>query len=165
MANETAMKAQLLVELDSTEEYFLRSIRCLREQDSLYRPVEGMFTVAQHVAHCAHTAEWFLAGMENPKGFDMDFEEHWRQISESKSLEMAREWFTEAVYQMKERIDALTEAELLVPLPEGPVLGGAPRHSVVGALVDHTAHHRGALTVYSRLLGLSPLLPYIELPE
>jgi uncharacterized damage-inducible protein DinB len=27
-------------------------------------------------------------------------------------------------------------------------------------MVEHTAHHRGALTVYSRLLGKVPLMPY-----
>jgi uncharacterized damage-inducible protein DinB len=26
--------------------------------------------------------------------------------------------------------------------------------------VEHTAHHRGALTVYSRLLGKVPPMPY-----
>jgi uncharacterized damage-inducible protein DinB len=41
-------------------------------------------------------------------------------------------------------------------------MGGAPRLSVIGAISDHTAHHRGALTVYSRLLGKVPKLPYMD---
>jgi uncharacterized damage-inducible protein DinB len=41
-------------------------------------------------------------------------------------------------------------------------MGGEPISSIVGAISDHTAHHRGALTVYSRLLGKTPLMPYVE---
>ena len=37
---------------------------------------------------------------------------------------------------------------------------GAPRAAVVGPIVDHTAHHRGALTVYARLLGKVAPMPY-----
>jgi len=28
-------------------------------------------------------------------------------------------------------------------------------------MVEHTAHHRGALTVYSRVLGKVPAMPYM----
>ncbi len=48
----------------------------------------------------------------------------------------------------------------MVPLPEGPVMGGAPRMAIISAIEEHTAHHRGALSVYSRLLGLGPPVPY-----
>jgi uncharacterized damage-inducible protein DinB len=41
-------------------------------------------------------------------------------------------------------------------------MGGLPRHSVVSALMDHTAHHRGALTVYARLLGKVSPMPYMD---
>ena len=46
-------------------------------------------------------------------------------------------------------------------LPEGPVMGGAPRLAIVNAITDHTAHHRGTLTVYSRLRGHTPAMPYM----
>jgi len=39
-------------------------------------------------------------------------------------------------------------------------MGGEPRAAVVGAIVDHMAHHRGALSVYARLLGYAPPIPY-----
>jgi uncharacterized damage-inducible protein DinB len=42
-------------------------------------------------------------------------------------------------------------------------MGGQPRHSIIGALIDHTAHHRGALTVYARLLSKVPPMPYGEM--
>jgi len=31
---------------------------------------------------------------------------------------------------------------------------------VINAIVDHTAHHRGALSVYARLPGKVPMMPY-----
>ena len=46
-------------------------------------------------------------------------------------------------------------------LPEGPVMGGQPRFTIFGAITDHTTHHRGALTVYSRLRGHVPAMPYM----
>jgi uncharacterized damage-inducible protein DinB len=42
------------------------------------------------------------------------------------------------------------------------IFGEIPRWSVILGLVDHTAHHRGALTVYARLKGLTPPMPYME---
>jgi uncharacterized damage-inducible protein DinB len=50
--------------------------------------------------------------------------------------------------------------ELAAALPAGPVMGGQPITDIVWAMVEHTAHHRGALTVYSRLLGKVPPMPY-----
>jgi uncharacterized damage-inducible protein DinB len=39
-------------------------------------------------------------------------------------------------------------------------MGGQPITDIVWAMVEHTAHHRGALTVYSRELGKVPVMPY-----
>jgi uncharacterized damage-inducible protein DinB len=50
----------------------------------------------------------------------------------------------------------------MAELPKDGVMGGAPRIAIVGAIADHTAHHRGALTVYARLLGVVPPMPYME---
>jgi uncharacterized damage-inducible protein DinB len=41
-------------------------------------------------------------------------------------------------------------------------MGGLPRCTILNALTDHTAHHRGALSVYARLLGLVPPMPYMD---
>ena len=41
-------------------------------------------------------------------------------------------------------------------------MGGLPRSAIFGAITDHTAHHRGALTVYARLLGKTPPMPYMD---
>ena len=42
------------------------------------------------------------------------------------------------------------------------IMGGAPRLAIFGAINDHTAHHRGALTVYARLNGIVPPMPYMD---
>jgi uncharacterized damage-inducible protein DinB len=48
-------------------------------------------------------------------------------------------------------------------LPDNPILGSVPRWTAIGAILDHTVHHRGALTVYSRMLGLTPPMPYMDM--
>jgi uncharacterized damage-inducible protein DinB len=55
-----------------------------------------------------------------------------------------------------------SEADWQADFPEGSLMKG-PKGGVVFAIVEHSAHHRGALTVYSRLLGLKPLMPYMEM--
>jgi len=50
--------------------------------------------------------------------------------------------------------------ELAAPLPADGIMGGAPTSAIVGGAIDHTAHHRGALTVYARLLGRVAAMPY-----
>ncbi|MFP6582212.1 MAG: DinB family protein [Candidatus Hydrogenedentota bacterium] len=41
------------------------------------------------------------------------------------------------------------------------IMGSVPKHVVLGGIVEHTAHHRGALTVYTRLAGKVPAMPYM----
>lgn len=156
------VKEGLIEQLRSISEFFERSTSCLSEMDSTFCPKEGMFTTAQQVAHTAQTIDWFMNGMFDPYGFDLDFEKHNEITLKCTSLSSAREWFIKAVDNAIELIGNRTDEELQQPLPEGPVMGGAPRLAVVGAIVDHTAHHRGALTVYSRLLGKVPQMPYAD---
>ena len=156
------VKEGLIEQLESVEEYFERSTRCLTDQDSGFCPAEGTFSVVNQVAHVAQTIDWFLAGMFDPRGFDLDFEKQTRKMMACTSLSSAREWFHRSIGNAVAVIQKKTDGELLEPLPDGPVMGGAPRLAVVGAIADHTAHHRGALTVYSRLLGRVPLMPYVE---
>lgn len=156
------MNAQALVqEIESTKTFFDRSTDCLKEQHSGFRPADGMFTVAQQVAHVAQTIDWFLEGAFRPEGFDMNFDEHIKAVNAVTSLEAARKWSGKSFAALTKKIGSLTPEQLMEPLPAGPVMGGAPRMAIVGALVDHTAHHRGALTVYARLQGLTPAMPYM----
>ena len=156
------VKEGLIEQLRSTAEFFERSTRCLSEEDSGYSPTKETFTVVTQVAHAAHTIDWFMDGMFNPDGFDLDFEKAAMETMAVTSLTSAREWFDKAVSNAIELIDSKTDEDVLEPLPEGPILGTAPRSAIIGAIVDHTAHHRGALTVYSRMLGKVPVMPYAE---
>jgi uncharacterized damage-inducible protein DinB len=147
-------------ELLSSKEFFERSTRVLEEADSGFRPKEGMMTVAQQVAHAAMTIEWFIEGASRPEGFDLDFEKHAKVTEAVTSLKAAREWMTKAYDTAVAFASARSQEQLSKPLPPGPVMGGAPILAIFGAISEHTAHHRGALTVYSRLLGKVPPMPY-----
>jgi uncharacterized damage-inducible protein DinB len=149
--------------VDAIKEYFDRSTRALTEEDSGFAPKEGMYTAAQQVAHVAQTVEWFVDGAFAPGGFPMDWEKMDQEVRAVKSLAEARAWLDRAVAHALAQIDAKSDEEWKSPLPEGPIMGGLPRYLVFGSLNDHTAHHRGALTVYARLLGKVPPMPYMEM--
>lgn len=150
-------------QIQETKAYFDRSTRHLTEADSGFTPVEGTWTVAQQVAHTAQTIDWFVEGVFRPGGFEMDFEKMAAEVAGVSSLTEARAWLDRAFEQAAQAFGSRSAAELAEPLPPGPIMGGEPRAAAVGAIVDHTAHHRGALTVYSRLLGQVPAMPYMEM--
>jgi len=153
---------QALAELQSVHEFFNRSTRGLTETHSTYAPAGGMMTAAQQVAHVAHTIDWFVEGAFRPEGFDQQWEEHAKIVGGYTSLEKARAWFERAVAGATGKVAAMSDADLMTTIPEGPIMGGAPRMAIFGAINDHTAHHRGALTVYARLNGIVPPMPYME---
>jgi uncharacterized damage-inducible protein DinB len=148
--------AQLL----ASQDFFARSTRVIEEADSQFRPHEGMMTVAQQVAHTAQTLDWFIEGASRPQGFDLDFEAHGKALASVTSLAAARQWLATAYANAVEFLRSRSPEELAQPLPPGPVMGGQPVSEIVWAMVEHTAHHRGALTVYSRALGKVPPMPY-----
>ena len=157
------MKQTLLGEIASTKEFLDRSSRVLTEEDSNFAPKEGMFTVAGQMAHAAQTIEWFLRGAFSPDGFDMDFERMDGEARAVTSLTAARAWVDRACAEAAKTIEAHSDADWNATLPQGPIMGGLPRQAIFGAMTDHTAHHRGALTVYARLLGKVPAMPYMEM--
>lgn len=151
----------LIAELKSTKEFFDRSTRCLTEEDSAFAPTEGTWTVAQHVAHVAQTVDWFAEGVFRPEGFDMDFEKLTQDILKVRSLQAARDWLDAAFARAADKVGAQSAEALAQPLPPNPILGEIPRWLFFSAIIDHTAHHRGALTIYARLLGRVPAMPYM----
>jgi uncharacterized damage-inducible protein DinB len=157
------IKQGLYGQLASMKEFFDRSTRVLEESDSAFAPKEGLFTTAQQVAHAAQTIDWFMNGAFQAGGFDLDFERLDKAVRAVTSLTSARQWWGQACAAAKATIDAHTDEEWMAPLADGPIMGGLPRFTVFGALTDHSAHHRGALTVYSRLLGKVPAMPYMEM--
>jgi uncharacterized damage-inducible protein DinB len=143
-----------------TQAFFDRSTACLEEEDSEFAPAPGMFTVAQQVAHVAQTFDWFIEGAFRPEGFDLDFAALDGKVRAVTSLEEARKWFAGSVERAISVFESKSVEELTQPLPEGPIMGGEPRTAIVAAMADHTSHHRGALTVYARLRGKTPAMPY-----
>lgn len=150
-------------QIAAAQEYFNRSTRGLTEELSGYAPSDGMFTAAQQVAHVAQTIEWFMEGAFRPEGFGMDFEAMDADVRKVTSLTVARDWLDRAFTAALAAVATKSDADLRARLPEGPIMGGMPRMAVFGALTDHTAHHRGALTVYARLNGITPPMPYMEM--
>jgi len=157
-----SLAQQAVGELAVTQDFFNRSTRELTETLSGYAPAPGMMTVAQMVAHVAQTIDWFVEGAFRPEGFDMDFEAAMKATNAVESLADARAWFEKAVASATSTLGEKSDAELLEPLPAGPIMGGLPRMAILGAITDHTAHHRGALTVYARLNQIVPPMPYMD---
>ena len=147
-------------QLLASQDFFNRSTRVLEEADSAFRPAEGMMTAAQQVAHVAQTLDWFVEGVSRPAGFDLDFAAHAAELEKVASLAAARASLAAAYDRAIRYFGSMSREELARPLPPGPILGGQPLGAVVWGMVEHTAHHRGALTVYSRLLGRIPPMPY-----
>ena len=150
------MKEGIIGQLRNIRQYFLNTIKCFAEEDSSYAPTEEMYTVAQMVGHTAQTVEWFIDGAFGPDGFDMNFDNYAERMKQYSSLEQSVQYFKNAMEQAIHTISKASDEELVTSIPEGQVMGGAPKMAVVGALADHTAHHRGSLAVYARLLGKTP---------
>ena len=156
MSESTNFANQLL----ASKEFFERSTRVLDEADSGFRPKEDMMTAAQQVAHAAQTIDWFIEGASRPEGFDLDFEKHAKATAQVVSLASARQMLEAAFANAIEFVRSRGAEGLAQPLPPGPIMGGQPIGEIVWSIVEHTAHHRGALTIYSRLLGKLPPMPY-----
>jgi uncharacterized damage-inducible protein DinB len=151
------MKEGLIKELEMQIMFLLNTINCLSEEDSGFRPNDKMFTVAQHIGHAAETIDWFMNGAFG-EGFDMNFDEE-KLKEKYNSFDDSVKLLNEATARGIEAIKNASDAELMAPIT-GEVLKGAPNLAVVGGITDHTAHHRGALSVYARLLGREPIMPY-----
>lgn len=156
-----SLAQQAVGELAAAKEFFNRSTSNLTEALSTYAPAPGMMTAAQQIAHAAQTIDWFMEGAFRPEGFDMNFEEHAKAYLAIQSIAAARAWFEKAVAAASAALGAKSDADLMAPLAPGPVMGGMPRMAIIGAITDHTAHHRGALTVYARLNNIVPPMPYM----
>ncbi len=154
MANE-----DLTRQLQAIQAYFEKTISCFEPADGEFAPKDGMFTVAQQISHAAQTVEWFLEGAFRPAGFDMDFATLEEDVRAIESLEDAQAWWTTALQQAYQVIEGSAPEAWDEPV-RGKLMAGMPRRAVLGGINDHTAHHRGALAVYARLLEREPPMPY-----
>ena len=155
-----SLATQASQDLLLAQERFNRSTQSLTEDLSGFIPAEGMMSTAQQIAHTARVIDWFIEGAFRPEGFDMNFEAQIAQVLAVHSIAAARDWLDRSIASALNLIATKTDAELLAPLPEGPIMACLPRVSIFSAITDHTAHHRGALTVYARLNNATPPDPY-----
>ena len=142
--------------------YLSKTCSVFKEEDGQFAPTPGQFTVAQHIAHVAQTIDWFMEGAFRPEGFDMDFAMHQAKVRDCNSLPDAMAWLASSVDKAAAILESKTPEEMLEPIAEGPVMGGQPRAAIVAGIAEHTAHHRGSLAVYARLLGHAPPMPYMD---
>ena len=150
-----------VMELTSMKQFFHNSISVLEEEDSGYRPHEKAWTVAQQMRHTAMTVGWFADAVFG-EGFKQNWEEQMEFIGKASSLEEEKAYFDKEVEKACTAFGALTEEQLDAPIPDNPMMGPAPKRAIVGAISDHTAHHRGALATYARIMGKEPRMPYGE---
>jgi uncharacterized damage-inducible protein DinB len=156
-----SLQSAALAEAAATRKFFDRTTSVLIEADSGFRATPHTMTVAAMVAHVAQTVDWFRAGAFDDD-WRMDFEALVAETEAITSLAAARRWLAEAWQRLDVRLAASSDAELATAMADNPILGARPRASVGGAITDHTAHHRGSLAVFARLLGRVPPMPYAE---
>ena len=138
-----------------------RTCSVFQESDSEFTPSAGQFTVAQQIAHIAQTIDWFMVGGFG-SGFDLDFAAHHAAVRDVHSLADAFKWLADSMDNASAILSNKTQDEMMTPIPAGPIMAGEPHAAIVGAIAEHTAHHRGSLAVYARLLGYEPPIPYTE---
>jgi len=154
------LRLEALAEIDATRAFFDRTTRVLAEEDSAFRATPQTMTVAAMVAHVAQTIDWFRAGALDDD-WRSDFDAMIAETNAVASLADARERLAAAWVRLRERVAAMSSDALAEPMAENPILQRRPRYHAIEGIVDHTAHHRGSLAVFARLLGKEPPMPYM----
>ena len=154
------LSESLVARIRATGKFFETTTACFDEADAGFAPDGDLYTVAAQVEHTAGSIDWFLDGMFSPDGFDLEFDKHIAEAKACTSLEAARAHFRTAIDRACATLSSKSDDELMSPLPEDSIFGSVPRAAVIDGLVDHTAHHRGALATYARLIGKIPAMPY-----
>jgi uncharacterized damage-inducible protein DinB len=81
-----------------------------------------------------------------------------KPITLSEALDLLNDTYDESV----RLFEKMTEDDLDVVVKDDPMLGTFKKSDMVLYNQEHTAHHRGALSVYLRLLGITPTMIYAE---
>ena len=154
-----AIADALVLQLQMTQKYFKTTLSIFEAADEGFAPSPEAYTVAGQVAHAADSVDWFMEGAFGD-GWDLDFDASIAKAKTVTSLHEATEWFDRAFANAMSVIGSQSDEDLVQPISDTRIMGDAPRQAVVSAIVDHTAHHRGSLAVYARLVGKVPLMPY-----
>jgi uncharacterized damage-inducible protein DinB len=154
-----SIKTEALSQIDFIRKTFDRTTSVLEEKDAAFRATPENATIAYHIAHVAQTIDWFREG-----GFGdhwrMDFEVMGAEAARVQTLAEGRRWLADAWDRLRATVADLPEAKLEETMGDNPILPNRRRYHTLEGLVDHCAHHRGALAVYARLLGKVPPMPY-----
>lgn len=150
--------------LKSQLQFFQNVTSILTEEDSGFRPTPEMRTIAQMICHTWRTIKWFSDAVFTDNGFSMDFEGDERETQKATSVKQELASLKAEFERSIELWGGLPDEELMTLLPDNPIIGPVPKVTIVSSCIDHTAHHRGALSVYIRLLGKVPPMPYMA-PE
>ncbi len=151
--------AEIVAQLKTSHGYIRKMISIFEKEDAGFAPQPELYTVAGHIAHAADSVEWFVDGAFG-EGWNMDFEGLIAAARAVETLEEAIAWLDRAFEKAIATFEAASDEDLAAPIPDQRIMPGASRSGIVVPLVDHTAHHRGALTVYARLLGRVPKMMY-----
>ncbi len=154
-----AVSEGLVKELESTQKFFNTTVSVFEPDDAGFAPYPELYTVAGHIAHAADSIDWFIEGAFGD-GWDMDFEGLIAKAKEVTSLQEATEWLDRSFVNARAVVGEASDEVLFELIPDTQIMEGAPRLAVVSGIVDHTAHHRGSLAVYARLIGKQAPMPY-----
>lgn len=126
--------------------------------------LSGLHREFDRFAGCEHRSRraggtWLEWGMDWALDANHDLE------STDRSLAGALQAFDETMDLAYDAFSQLTTAEMLRPLAPNPMHLATPRAVLQSGILDHTAHHRGSLAQYARLLGRDPQIPYFEMSE
>ncbi len=154
-----AVSDGLVKELESTQKFFNTTLSVFEPDDAGFAPYPELYTVAGHVAHAADSIDWFIEGAFGD-GWDMDFEGLIAKAKAVTSLQEANEWLERSFVNATAVVGKASDQVLFEAIPDTKIMEGAPRMAVISGIVDHTAHHRGSLAVYARLIGKEPPMVY-----
>ena len=154
-----AVSDGLVKELESTQKFFNTTLSVFEPDDAGFAPYPELYTVAGHVAHAADSIDWFIEGAFGD-GWDMDFEGLIAKAKAVTSLQEANEWLERSFVNATTVVGKASDQVLFEAIPDPKIMEGAPRMAVISGIVDHTAHHRGSLAVYARLIGKEPPMVY-----
>ncbi len=149
----------LVKELESTQKFFNTTVSVFESDDEGFAPYPELYTVAGHIAHAADSIDWFIEGAFGD-GWDMDFEGLIAKAKEVTSLQEATEWLDRSFVNARAVVGEASDQILFELIPDTRIMEVAPRLAVMSGIVDHTAHHRGSLAVYARLIGKQAPMPY-----
>ena len=153
-----AVSEGLVKELESTQKFFKTTVSVFESDDAGFAPYPELYTVAGHIAHAADSIDWFIEGAFDD-GWDMEFEASIAKAKEVTSLQGATEWLDRSFGNARAVVGEASDQILFELIPDTRIMEVAPRLAVMSGIVGHTAHHRGSLAVYARLIGTQVPMP------